>query len=147
MPAKVLLASRLREGEDPTAVAAATLAERIGGELVLVYVAGELATVPLLEATAGGDADGLRGRMRAGIERDATAFLHRNAPGRRAAIRVVEGDVVEQITRAAAAERADYLVIGTHGRNALSHLILGSTSQDILKRAPCPVLVVPTPGA
>lgn len=37
---------------------------------------------------------------------------------------------------------ADLIVMGTHGRRGLSRLLLGSVAEDILRRAPCPVLAV-----
>jgi nucleotide-binding universal stress UspA family protein len=54
--------------------------------------------------------------------------------------------VAEAVVRAAREEGADYLVIGTEGRGALAQLVLGSTSHELLKHTPCPVLVVPTKG-
>lgn len=38
-----------------------------------------------------------------------------------------------------------YIVLGTHGHTAFYDLIVGSTTRGVLKRATCPVLVVPTP--
>lgn len=40
----------------------------------------------------------------------------------------------------------DYIVIGTHGHTAIYDLVVGSTTQGVLRRATCPVLVVPAPG-
>jgi nucleotide-binding universal stress UspA family protein len=34
------------------------------------------------------------------------------------------------------------IVVGAHGHRALSELVLGSTSRDVIQRAPCPVMVV-----
>jgi nucleotide-binding universal stress UspA family protein len=44
----------------------------------------------------------------------------------------------------ALAERihADLIVIGTHGRTGLSHAVLGSVAEKVVRRAPCPVLTV-----
>lgn len=39
-------------------------------------------------------------------------------------------------------ERADLIVVGTHGRRAVSHLLLGSVAEQLVRTAPCPVLVV-----
>jgi len=38
---------------------------------------------------------------------------------------------------------ADLIIVGSHGRGAMLHLLLGSVSEQILKKASCPVLVVP----
>ncbi|RPE31889.1 universal stress protein [Kitasatospora cineracea] len=43
----------------------------------------------------------------------------------------------------AAAEYAELVVVGAHGRGALGRLVAGSVSCDVLHRAPCPVVVVP----
>ncbi len=37
---------------------------------------------------------------------------------------------------------ADLIITTTHGRTGLKHLFLGSTAEDLVRRAPCPVLVV-----
>jgi nucleotide-binding universal stress UspA family protein len=42
---------------------------------------------------------------------------------------------------------ADLVVVGTHGRGWLGHLLLGSVAEGVVHRAPCPVLVVRPPGA
>jgi nucleotide-binding universal stress UspA family protein len=39
--------------------------------------------------------------------------------------------------------KADLLIVGSHGRGAMLHLLLGSVSEQVLKKATCPVLVVP----
>jgi nucleotide-binding universal stress UspA family protein len=41
--------------------------------------------------------------------------------------------------------RANYIVLGSHGHTALYDLVAGSTASGVLKRAPCPVVVVPAP--
>jgi nucleotide-binding universal stress UspA family protein len=41
--------------------------------------------------------------------------------------------------------RADYIVMGSHGRTALHDLLVGDTAHGVLRKAPCPVLIVPAP--
>lgn len=149
MPAKVLLATRLRPEPDPVGRAAARLARDLAAELVMVYVADELATVAEVHAATGLDSDQLRERMLGDIRAAADEYVHRNLDDAQVRTVIVEGDVVESIAAAAADEAADYLVIGTEGRTPLRELILGSTANGILRRAPCPVVVVParTPTA
>ncbi len=50
-----------------------------------------------------------------------------------------------EIVSEAERRRADLIVIGTHGRGALAHLVLGSTSERVVRHAPCPVLTVREP--
>ena len=53
-----------------------------------------------------------------------------------------DGDAGHEILETAKEEAVDLIVIATHGRSGLTHAILGSTAQKVVRRAPCPVLVV-----
>jgi nucleotide-binding universal stress UspA family protein len=50
-----------------------------------------------------------------------------------------------ELIRAARSARADLLVVGTHGRTGLRHALLGSVAEKVVRKAPCPVLVVRPP--
>lgn len=54
------------------------------------------------------------------------------------------GAPVREILSTAKRLGADYIVIGTHGHGAAYDLIVGSTTTGVLRKARCPVLVVPT---
>ena len=47
-----------------------------------------------------------------------------------------------EIIKAARSEDADLIVIGTHGRGAVAHMLLGSVAEKVVRKAPCPVLTV-----
>ncbi|MGC8634589.1 MAG: universal stress protein [Candidatus Limnocylindrales bacterium] len=53
-----------------------------------------------------------------------------------------EGQPGEAIVAAAEAESADLVVVGTHGRNVLGRLLLGSVSEYVVRHSRVPVLVV-----
>jgi nucleotide-binding universal stress UspA family protein len=53
---------------------------------------------------------------------------------------VMEGDPVDMILRAAEETNSDVIVMGTHGRTALTRLLMGSVAESVLRKAPCPVL-------
>ena len=55
------------------------------------------------------------------------------------------GEPHDVIIRMAEALEADLLVVGTHGRRGISHLLMGSVAERVVRRAPCPVLTVRTP--
>ena len=50
------------------------------------------------------------------------------------------GDPADEILQLAVEHQIDLIVIGTHGRTGLSRWILGSVTETILRRSPCPVL-------
>ena len=66
----------------------------------------------------------------------------------RCAKRGVEAEVIHRIGLPvveilARAKKADYIVMGSHGHGAMYDLLVGSTTHGVLKKAPCPVIVVP----
>ncbi|MBX6315092.1 MAG: universal stress protein [Isosphaeraceae bacterium] len=52
------------------------------------------------------------------------------------------GDAVDGIVAYAADRSIDLIVIATHGRTGLSHVLLGSVAERIVREAPCPVLTI-----
>lgn len=58
--------------------------------------------------------------------------------------RVVEApDVHREILLQAEQIKADVIVLGSHGRSGFERLLLGSIADKVLRRAPCPVMIVP----
>jgi len=53
-----------------------------------------------------------------------------------------QGGVFETILEVARETSANLIITTTHGRTGLSHLVLGSTAEDLVRRADCPVLVI-----
>ena len=62
-------------------------------------------------------------------------------------LRHVAGPAARTIVAEAAAAKASYLVLGSHGRSALRDALIGGVAAAVIKTAPCPVLVVPPLGA
>lgn len=58
---------------------------------------------------------------------------------------VVKGIPFQEIVNAATTIEADLVVIGTHGRTGLSHAVMGSVAEKVVRKAPCPVLTVRMP--
>jgi nucleotide-binding universal stress UspA family protein len=56
------------------------------------------------------------------------------------------GNPFVEIVRYAQERDIDIIVIGTHGRSAISHLLLGSVAEKVVRSAPCPVLIVHPSG-
>jgi nucleotide-binding universal stress UspA family protein len=59
---------------------------------------------------------------------------------------VQEGAVTDSILSFAEAQKVDLIVMGTHGLKGLDRVTLGSVAEKVLRKAPCPVLVVRKPG-
>jgi nucleotide-binding universal stress UspA family protein len=59
--------------------------------------------------------------------------------------RAVTGDPFWEICQTAEQEHADLIVMGSHGRTGLAHVLLGSVAERVVRHAPCPVLVARLP--
>ena len=68
---------------------------------------------------------------------------------RRGAVTVVEqsDEPADAILRYAKSANVDLIVMGTNGRTGLARLALGSVTEAVVRKAPCPVLTVHSPGA
>ena len=56
--------------------------------------------------------------------------------------RVVSGDTVDEILKIIESESIDLLIMGTHGRKGLEHVIFGSVAENVVKKSPVPVLSI-----
>jgi nucleotide-binding universal stress UspA family protein len=63
----------------------------------------------------------------------------------RALRRLEEGDPATEILRVAGEINASLIVMATHGRTGLERLLMGSVAEQVMRKAPCPVLTVRTP--
>jgi nucleotide-binding universal stress UspA family protein len=122
---------------------AGSIAHSTGAQLIVLHVL-RAAEPPgwLSDRMAGSypwSTDGM-----AGLEQR-LRLLRKSAPGLRAVGRVVEGSPVDQILRAVAAENCDMIVMGMHGRTGAERSAMGSVSEEVVRRAACPVLTVKDP--
>jgi len=81
--------------------------------------------------------DEARAELEQQLERSRADF-----PGSDLSCRVVSGVPFKEICRLADEENFQLIVIGTHGRTGLSHLLIGSTAERVVQHASCPVLNV-----
>ncbi|MHC4140190.1 MAG: universal stress protein [Planctomycetota bacterium] len=59
---------------------------------------------------------------------------------------VIQGIPFAEIISTAKEKEIDMIVIGSHGRTGISHMMMGSVSEKVVRKAPCPVLTVRQPG-
>jgi nucleotide-binding universal stress UspA family protein len=124
---------------------ALSLASVYKAEILLLHVvellpsgyAGEL-----FPSAMGQVVDEVRGYAQAELAKLADEARRQGASVRE---QIVEGRAATEILRVAQEEQIDAVVIGTHGRGALSHALFGSTTDRVVRKAPCPVLICRMP--
>jgi nucleotide-binding universal stress UspA family protein len=90
------------------------------------------------------------GKMEAEVRTRLERLARRKVNGKvRYEVEVMMGDPGVEILQAAKRGGADLIVMATHGRKGLRHLVLGSVAEHVVREAPCPVLTVKpkTPAA
>ena len=139
---RILVPTDFSEGSERAWSEARRLATRLGAELVLVHV---LVEAPLysegpftMKQTRGVfDAARAWAVKTLGEWTDTAA-----AAGISARWVLRTGVPYKEIVGAATRERADLIVIGTHGRGGLDRALLGSVADRVIRLAPCPVVTV-----
>jgi nucleotide-binding universal stress UspA family protein len=124
---------------------AATLAQALGARLVLLHVLQPIASIgdPLMMP----DMAQVASLQKAAAE-NARAQLtraHEQIAARGLVVEqmLLDGPASAVILERAGALPADLVIMGSHGHTALHDLLLGSTSHAVLKKSPCPVVIVP----
>ncbi len=125
---------------------ALTLAVPFGAKIILlhvvepaVYQQGHLGITPPLEETN-------YNLVEAGRERLLALVKNRVGQRLRTETLVRLGRAHSEIPDTAKALSADLIVMGTHGYTGLKHVLLGSTTERVVRHAPCPVLSVRLPA-
>ncbi len=138
---RLLLPTDFSESAHHAFAYALSFAREFKAQLYLLHVievlpsgyAGEL-----FPAAMGRVVEEIQGYARTELARLAAEAKERGAVAHE---RVAEGKAAAEIIRVAADEQIDLIVIGTHGRGALSHVLFGSTTERVVRKAPCPVLI------
>ena len=67
------------------------------------------------------------------------------SPGIRSVIKIGMGDAASEIVRIASEEKADLIVMATHGLTGWRRFIVGSVTERVVRMAACPVLTIQVP--
>ncbi|MGD8413920.1 MAG: universal stress protein [Candidatus Latescibacterota bacterium] len=121
------------------------LAEKYGAELKLLYVIEPALQVSDM-AWVGVDDRALKDEHGSEARKHMERIVQDQIPREVNAEPLVRhGDAVEEITGLADELEADLIVMATHGRGGLSHILMGSTAEQVIRKAPCPVLTLKMP--
>ncbi|BAU58454.1 universal stress protein family 4 [Halorhodospira halochloris] len=132
---KILFASDLSERAERAGQRAAQLAEQFDAELGAVHVIES--SFPGLSPAVSSSPDPVSILSAVAEQR-----LQESTPGYRATPRVLIGDTVGELVRAADEDNADLLVVGAHGKQQVKEWLLGTTAEQLVRHAETPTLVV-----
>lgn len=119
------------------------LARATGGRVVLLHALQH----PVITTDYGLTAETLRETMALNETAARKQMIHLEKlladKGVQVDTRIVSGFAAGNILEQAKKLHAAYIVLGSHGHTAFYDLLVGSTTNAVLKKAPCPVMVVP----
>jgi nucleotide-binding universal stress UspA family protein len=135
---KVLVPIDFGEASDEALVYARQLARTFGAELHVMHVTENLFFRPMANNPIAIET-GVANRLAEQITTEDRNVLH--------AIPVLRksDEPAEEIVRYAEHEQIDLIIMGTHGRVRVAHLLMGSVAEKVVRTARCPVLTVHHP--
>jgi len=141
IPKKILVATDFSEGSERALTTAIDMAEATGSSIEILYVDQlPLEELPLVFGYYDLEEGGYYAWVERGLAKSAARAQEAGVSCRTTQI---EGRPAEQIVRHAREVGADLIVVGTHGRTGLAHVLLGSVAERVVRHAGCSVLTVP----
>lgn len=142
----ILVATDFSETSDVAFAYARSLARSFGATLHVIHVVENTGYLWGTEAYAVAMPDMLTDIVK-DVERRLTNLLdEEERKSLDANMVVVIGVPFLEIIRYASDHNVDLIVLGTHGRGPILHMLLGSVAERVVRKAPCPVLTVRHPG-
>jgi nucleotide-binding universal stress UspA family protein len=141
--ARILVPTDFSETADSALTYAKALASQLGASVHLLHVFAD----PYTSAAYASEVYApMPPEVRARALKDIEECLRERLDGEGAEVMgttaVVTGLTAKQIVRYAAEHGIDLIVMGTHGRRGVSHILLGSVAEHVVRTARCPVLTV-----
>jgi len=136
---KILLTTDFSETSQTAFGLAQQVAAQFEAQVVLLHVL-DVQLPPLVFAPSGAGADQLEQKRVEGATTRLAAVARTLAPDAESI--VASGIPHIEIVRYAEDNAIDLIIMATHGRGFFSHAIMGSTTERVIRRAPCPVLSV-----
>jgi nucleotide-binding universal stress UspA family protein len=144
---KILFATDFSPPSDHALQLALELAEKFGAELHVLHVVQDLAPLVGDPAITIDLSNKYLAEARQYAQRALQSLPGERRPHAGRTIRELrEGSPFVEIVRYAREMGIDLIVIGTHGRTGLKHLLLGSVAENVVRKASCPVLTVCAPN-
>lgn len=137
----ILVTTDLSEASFTGLVEAAKLARELGSRVTLLYVV-EDTLPPLMPGASVVEWRRILEHHRESAQEQIASCALQHFGGIDCRSEVRAGRPVEVILEAAADTDADLLVMASHGHGPVAQLVIGSTTDRVLRRSPCPVLIV-----
>ena len=144
---RILVPTDFSESADHALAYAVTLADQIGATVHLIHVFDDPDRASLYSEVYVPMPPEMRTALLADIRRQLATRTTDAGLGKVTTEVLTGAPAAQAIVEAAKQNRCDLVVMGTHGRHGMAHLLLGSVAERVVRTALCPVLVVRRPAA
>ncbi|HBE95199.1 MAG TPA: universal stress protein [Desulfovibrio sp.] len=138
---KILCAVDLSEHSPAVADYAKTLAQGLNAQVLCLYVAPSLSQYVGFHVPPS-SIENFVGEIVSGADATMNAFLAEQFPGVKVEGRVVTGYAAEEVLNLAEEQGVDLIIMGTHGRTGLDHVLFGSTAEKVVRKSAIPVMTI-----
>jgi nucleotide-binding universal stress UspA family protein len=139
---RILVATDFSASADAALAYALKLADQVGATVRLVHVFEDPDASLYSEVYVPMPPE-QRAEILADMRRQLTARVTASGHGN-ITTDVLTGAAARTIVEGATEEHCDLIVMGTHGRHGMAHLLMGSVAERVVRTSVCPVLVVPS---
>jgi nucleotide-binding universal stress UspA family protein len=140
---RILVPTDFSPPSDAALEYAKAVATRFGASLYLLHVVDDPYRAAYATEVYVPEVEGLRDELLAdSVARLSDRLQSSDVRKLRATTAAVIGTPAWSIVEYASAHDIDLIVMGTHGRGGMSHLLMGSVAERVVRTAPCPVLTV-----
>lgn len=140
---KILVAVDFSEMAKEAVGQAAVIAKHAQGELLLLYVAPPNPDYIGMKSFNHDEREELADVLHQEHSQLQDMAHRLTAQGIQTKALLVQGDVIDTILDEARKKNADMIAMGSHGYSGISHALLGSISEGVLRKSKLPVLIVP----
>ena len=140
---KILFPTDFSESAENASNYAISMAEKFGSKVFAVHVVEPFTYTSDLGIDMGNQFQVMEATAKRFLEEAVTSIREKNIDVEGI---LLTGEPFVEIIKFAKQEQVNLIIMATHGRSGIEHILLGSTAEKVVRKSPCPVLTIKRPG-
>ncbi len=140
---KILFPTDFSESAENASQYAISMAEKFGSKIFVVHVVEPFTYTSDLGIDMGDQFQVMEATAKRFLEDVVTSIREKNIDVQGI---LLTGAPFVEIIKFAKQEQVNLIIMATHGRTGIEHILLGSTAEKVVRKSPCPVLTVKRTG-
>lgn len=140
---KILFPTDFSDSAENASNYAISMAEKFGSKIFAVHVIEPFTYTSDLGIDMGDQYQVMEATAKRFLEDVVTSIREKNIDVEGI---LLTGEPFVEIIKFAKQEQVNLIIMATHGRSGIEHILLGSTAEKVVRKSPCPVLTIKRPG-